>query len=655
MVLKHCLSVPGCRETFSSASWALLQVCPNTFRDVFRELFWKFYINTNGRISSDSSLELIVKQEFESVRDMLIKLKYPNFSSESKFRLVIDEAQLLADMKSNSFESSSNSGIRRPMLSPVLHGFRTPGNKDKLTVIYCGTGLSVKPLDLVRGSGDDVKGGVPTKDFKYIEFPGWDDVNSVQAYVNRIKNALSNKKLKRKVDGLIPQEAVEELHERLTGRFRPIVTAIEIILKEDEEWDSAIDEVEGILTSWWEREKEGNLCGELDRLEAKIAEYLNYFTGRLTIKEAFGLFLSHYYRLGDPSLVLENDTVWLVEIGFGHIKFFNGVARTVLDEPFVLKATENYFQVKDPLLISQAKQGMLQSNNPTVHGIMWETMMPSIFVKTFKVRKTRKLSSWPLPTKVPFPRELNGNVTIVGYEQGRTLTVSHKHLTIQQFMKAHVENGSKQDDPYIPPFYFPAPHVTGPDIIFFVKIKNKIYPCFVQLKLRQKFEKDDAMTALETVSSVTVQKKMKTEHDKQQKSTTSASSDQQQPQLKDYCPDEKYISMVIVYPAKARDDNFCGVQIDSDPGHDGLKCVSIKIDGSNFSDIFPEDHAKFLDILKKCSENQLPQQSQLNKILHWAFGTKGAKASNKQDTNKPHIRTTDLLSRFTGRGLSSDG
>ncbi|KAF9088197.1 Receptor-interacting serine/threonine-protein kinase 3 [Mortierella sp. AD031] len=52
-------------------------------------------------------------------------------------------------------------------------------------------------------------------------------------------------------------------------------------------------------------------------------------------------------------------------------------------------------------------------------------------------------------------------------------------------MKAHVENNSKQGDQDIPPFYFPAPQVSGPGIVFFVKINGNIYPCFVQLKLQQ--------------------------------------------------------------------------------------------------------------------------------------------------------------------------
>jgi len=94
--------------------------------------------------------------------------------------------------------------------------------------------------------------------------------------------------------------------------------------------------------------------------------------------------------------------------------------------------------------------------------------------------------------------QLTVDVTIVGYvEQQLKLAVSHKNLTTQQFMKAHVKNGSKQDDQDIFPFYFPEPHVSGSDIVFFVWINGNIYPFFAQLKLRQVLDGSD----VEKVSS----------------------------------------------------------------------------------------------------------------------------------------------------------
>ena len=41
LIFKYCLGVPGCAETFTSARWTLLQVCPHVLfnKDIFYELF----------------------------------------------------------------------------------------------------------------------------------------------------------------------------------------------------------------------------------------------------------------------------------------------------------------------------------------------------------------------------------------------------------------------------------------------------------------------------------------------------------------------------------------------------------------------------------------------------------------------------------------
>ncbi|KAF8922849.1 hypothetical protein BGZ47_005269, partial [Haplosporangium gracile] len=86
-----------------------------------------------------------------------------------------------------------------------------------------------------------------------------------------------------------------------------------------------------------------------------------------------------------------------------------------------------------------------------------------------------------------------------GYtDQQSKLVISHNNITTHAFMEAHVKNGSKREDQNIPPFYFPAPHISGPDIMFYVKINGNIYPVFVQLKLRQVLEGSDVEKALAT-------------------------------------------------------------------------------------------------------------------------------------------------------------
>ncbi|KFH61880.1 hypothetical protein MVEG_12308 [Podila verticillata NRRL 6337] len=445
-------------------------------------------------------------------------------------------------------------------------------------------------------SGDGIK-EYGSSIFPYVEFPGWSSPASVQSYIDWMKEHLPDDD-----EGIIK-----------TGR--------------PSEWDTAINNTEIMITAWKDRARRGNLCGELNRLESKIADHPELFTSCSSLRETLGLFLYRYCLLDATEIVVENE-VQLVEAAFGRIKIFGGTVRTVLDEPFVLKATFNYFREKDPSLVSAAERAMLHSDNASVHGCMWEACMPPIFIETFK---TQPLSSWPLLTHSSLPDQLTGDVTIVGYdEQQPKPAVSHRSLTTQQFMKAHVENGSKQGDQDIPPFYFPAPHVSGPVIVFYIKINNKIYPVFVQLKLRQVLEGSDVEKALATVSSHAMQEKMEKEQEKMEKeqekmqkeqkqqiqqqrdSIASVQSDQQQPpRLQDYCPTGTYISMVITYPAEVV--KFQVVRPDPEPELEGLQRVSINIDDNNFPKIFPRRHVEFLDKLKGHKRRSEADQSETSK------------------------------------------
>ncbi|KAG0279026.1 H(+)-transporting V1 sector ATPase subunit A [Linnemannia gamsii] len=365
---------------------------------------------------------------------------------------------LTLDPATDGFFVLGNNAVvaSRDQLSPVLNGFRGAGGAGDLTIIYCGTGLSIRTLHWALSSGEGVK-EARSEIFPYFEVPGWTGRDSIQSYIERVMDHLPDKESKNMLGSLLPPEAIVMLHKRLTGRFRPVVTAIEgIILRGDStQWEAEINDTEAMITSWKDRERRGNLCGEILRLENKIAQNSK-----------------------------------LVEAAFGRIKIFGGTARTVLDEPFVLKATFNYFREKDPSLMSAAERAMLHSDNASVHGNMWEACMPPVFVETFK---SRPLLSWPLLTKTSLPDQLVGDVTIVGYdEQQPKLVVSYRNLTTQQFMKAHVEHGSKQGDQDIPPFYFPDP----------------------QLKLRQVLVASDVEKALGTVSSRAIQEKMGKEQEK---------------------------------------------------------------------------------------------------------------------------------------------
>ncbi|KAF9145341.1 hypothetical protein BGX30_009351 [Mortierella sp. GBA39] len=296
----------------------------------------KFCDITTGRAVPVSDLTFIVRKEFES----------------STFRVVFEESQILRDKRPSSFALSSTQGNLRPMFSLVLHAFRLVGFRDEETAIYSGTGLSIRTLHWAMSSGDGIK-EYGSYAFAYIECPGWTCAESVLSYINRLNDQLSDD---------------ESKTQRLIGRFVPTVTAIEGILEMDK-FDTAIDKTETIITSWKDHRRRGNLCGELNRVETKIANHPELFTSCSSARETPELFLYRHRLLDAPSKVLEND-VRLVEAAFGRIKLVGGAARTVLYEPLALKATIDYFYEKDPSLVAAVERAMLHSDNPSIHGNM---------------------------------------------------------------------------------------------------------------------------------------------------------------------------------------------------------------------------------------------------------------------------------------------
>jgi len=94
------------------------------FKDVFLELFRKIYGQIDRCTLLESVLASAVRQELVLVlvREMLAAHDYPNFSSDSKFRLVVDEAQILSNKNPTLFASSSIQGDLRPMYVKCQYG-----------------------------------------------------------------------------------------------------------------------------------------------------------------------------------------------------------------------------------------------------------------------------------------------------------------------------------------------------------------------------------------------------------------------------------------------------------------------------------------------------------------------------------------------------
>ncbi|KAF9114994.1 hypothetical protein BGX30_006421, partial [Mortierella sp. GBA39] len=194
-IFKHCLNVSGSIETFTSARWTLLQVCPHVlFKDIFNSLF----------------------------RQVLDLRHHPTTNPPFEF-VVHDEAQFLGDAFNGSFQSMSSSDkTPRPLLSPILHAFRDTSD-DQLTLVTCGTGLSINTLFWVQSSGSGLKDS--STNFEYMEFPGWTDKKLMKAYISRVRKCLLDDDSWPVLDERLPQEAIDMLFERLVERFRPAAVA----------------------------------------------------------------------------------------------------------------------------------------------------------------------------------------------------------------------------------------------------------------------------------------------------------------------------------------------------------------------------------------------------------------------------------------------
>ncbi|KAF9079378.1 hypothetical protein BGX23_004232 [Mortierella sp. AD031] len=252
---------------------------------------------------------------------------------------------------------------------------------------------------------------------------------------------------------------------------------------------------------------------------------------------------------GNYDLVLKEVDPQLVEHAFGRIKIIKGHAVTVMDEPFVSKAVENYFAAIDPYFAREVRKRMVKST-AIEQGCVFERFMMKVF----------KIVGWREP----------------GLEQGTT----HAMMSMEEFMDAHVNHGSTRNNMPVAPFFFPKSKPSGPDLMFFIRINGtRVIPIFVQMKLHQgssNFSERDWNDALSTVSAAKIESHAKN--------------------FRKYCPDNVYISMIVAYPTKWTDKLPASSELPKDPS--GVQQVVINISDENFGDIFPKEHVEFIDRLK---------------------------------------------------------
>ncbi|KAF9309005.1 hypothetical protein BG003_010314 [Podila horticola] len=263
---------------------------------------------------------------------------------------------------------------------------------------------------------------------------------------------------------------------------------------------------------------------------------------------------------GADSLVLEKAVPELGERAFGRIKIVDGAARTVVDEPFALKAAENYFKIQDPDFMK------------TIEYVLTEAF------------KTRAFSVWPQEPSIPsLCDKLAGYAEIVGLDK-QGLRRGTTIISVADFIDADLHKDSMHNGEAVPPFMFPKAKPSGPDIVFCIWVKDKLFLVFVQLKLRQTMSTSDAEAALKTVTAPAIETHVD--------------------DLGSLCPaDNTYISMVIAYPAtvaqlRRRPEHKYNLRPKPDSEHKRLTQVKVIIDKSNINKVFPQRHIDFLDGIK---------------------------------------------------------
>ncbi|KAF9949957.1 hypothetical protein BGZ65_006950, partial [Modicella reniformis] len=304
LIFKYCLSVLGCAETFTSARWTLLQVCPHVlFDDLFNVLFRKLrrLVDHRERYLSD-----YVSDVFEDVKGRLVgRGCLPKIKDDTRLLVINDEAQFLGDQFNDSFQSMSSSDKSpRPLLSPILHAFRDIG-QHQLTLVTCGTGLSINTLFWVQSSGSGMKDSSTTFKHQYLEFPGWSSKESINTYISRVRDCLHDEQSKLALDEFLSQEAVEMLFQKFVGRYRPAINAIERIVEGNDPsaWKKTVEDAEDRLVSWSNRHIKGNLCYEISRLNDKHNKYKDQLAE--SINSMLGLLMYQRCMFGNHDLVLK--------------------------------------------------------------------------------------------------------------------------------------------------------------------------------------------------------------------------------------------------------------------------------------------------------------------------------------------------------------
>ncbi|KAF9199838.1 hypothetical protein BGZ49_009999 [Haplosporangium sp. Z 27] len=556
------------------------------------------------------NVQILVQERFDELKNKLCSHKLYGRSNhiENKYKIliIVDEAQILGDKEHGSYIESkppeAKNDSERPLLSPLMYGlFMVSANDNDFCVIPCGTWLSIYDMRYLSDSASWLRNH-PEKPIPFTEFDGWGVFANVKRYCKHICSSLPNKDAKAKFVLRVPEEAMQELYRRLRGRFRPIVSALELMLADQgtnnkEIWKGAIARTrEKLESAALEHNKNGNLCHQIRVMLERVAMYPARYKGFEDIDLTLRMFVCEQYLHGNP-LLLDNLQAPLVEASVGRILKFGNQLKTVLDEPFALQAALNYYDGQDPGFTNTV--GFMNTvratwnivPGPSVHGSHWELAIMDTLIHIFH---NKILSETPLfSTSNPCQDlTLGTRASIVAATCNRR-GINHNMMSLEKFLESHIEHGSLSEGQKLPPFYLPAIKPSGPDLVFVLKFEGDVYyPVFVQLKLRHGLSSAQAVHALETVQEEAVEGHLNN-HPKKQKKPSKIY------RLSEFCTNGKYIGVVVCYPKDL--SSFEGDLIEIVDGTNivnDVQQVSLTIDERNIRTLFPKNHMEALDALK---------------------------------------------------------
>ncbi|MCO5580659.1 hypothetical protein L7F22_063419 [Adiantum nelumboides] len=564
---------------FSAYQWLLFQariVCPVT-----RDLLFQLAENMCTLwIVDKCDVRRELSRLFQDVIEML--------PEEAKFLIALDEAQVLLRKGEGKFGSDSGNGKPdRALFTPVYDCLLMYASfYERGCVLLSGTGLGLL-------SGEDAIMSRAAKfsfgGAAFVNFGGWEDAMQVRAYM---LNFVS-----------VSEEESTQLFETFRGRYRPLVSFIELLMQGGKTVEEVSCSLVEVLTSW---NTPSSFYESFVRLRdnARINKL-----GGVNILATLSSILFHYMYSGTPYVVRNKHELNLMEYGIGRFVQIDedkwnferpslrlqwrGVPAKVcmvLDEPLVMQALGNFYT--DEGLLEQKYHDSLRSMpSESSRGYAWEGYL------------TREFQRWFDGSKCILDSPLFGDVKIKHpvFEQTVTLVKPDSDgLNVTPIVQRSSNSYNLADylksDPKTSPPFFICEQEAGPDLCFRVKFADgTIRNSFVQAKLRLEVKRQDEV--VETTNPVmfyTVKKK-----ERQERQIREDWVDERQ-QVIEACK-HGILRFVVMYPAKIKRGLSSKVIGGSAQLGPQLVCI---VGAQNAHGFLEEDHIEFLDNLKNVVQDE---------------------------------------------------